>query len=165
MASGAKDWGFDSLRGRRKVKQQKIKREFSAGGVVFRKEQEGLLWLVIRPAGSRQWRLPKGWIEHGETSLEAAQREVAEEAGVKTEILGKVGIEKYFFVQGKEKIFKTVVFYLMEYLQEAETGFSWETEEIDWLSFKDAKTRLAFKQEKEILEKAKELQEKGNWVN
>lgn len=147
------------------VKQQKIKREFSAGGVVFRKEPEGILWLVVKPTGSEKWRLPKGWIEPGESSIEAAQREVAEEAGVKTEVLGKVGQEKYFFVQGKEKVFKTVVFYLMEYQQEAQTGFSWETEEIDWLSFEEAKEKLAFKQEKEILEKAKELQEKGNWVN
>lgn len=146
------------------MKQQKVKREFSAGGVVFRREGE-ILWLVIRPAGSRQWRLPKGWIEPGESSIEAAQREVAEEAGVKTEVLGKVGIEKYFFVQGKEKIFKTVVFYLMEYLQEAETGFTWETEEIDWLPFGEAKERLAFKQEKEILEKAKKLQEKGSLID
>ncbi|MFZ5365857.1 MAG: NUDIX hydrolase [Patescibacteria group bacterium] len=136
------------------MKKQKVKREFSAGGVVFRREPEGILWLVIKPAGSEKWRLPKGWIGKNESSLEAAKREVAEEAGVKAEVLGKVGSEKYFFVQGKEKILKNVVFYLMEYLQEAETGFSWETEKIDWLPFKEAKERLAFAKEKEILEKA-----------
>jgi len=139
------------------MQKAKIKREFSAGGVVFRKEPEGILWLVVKPKGNDKWRLPKGWIEPGESSLEAAKREVKEEAGIETEVLGKVGSEKYFFVQDKQKIFKTVVFYLMEYQQEAESGFSWETEEIDWLPFEETKERLAFEKEKELLEKAREI--------
>ena len=139
----------------------KIKREFSAGGMVFRKEPEGVLWLVVKPKGNTRWRFPKGWIEPGESSAEAAKREVKEEGGVEAEVLGKAGNEKYFFVQDKQKIFKTVTFYLMEYIQEAEGGFSWETEELDWLPFKEAKKRLAFEKEKEILEKARELLGKG----
>ncbi len=139
------------------VKKAKIKREFSAGGVVFRKEPEGILWLVIKPSGSEKWRLPKGWIGKNESSLEAAKREVREEGGIEAEVLGKIGTDKFFFVWDKQKILKNVVFYLMEYLQEAETGFSWETEKIDWLSFEEAKERLAFEKEKEILEKASKM--------
>lgn len=135
----------------------KVKREFSAGGVVFRKEPEGTLWLVIKPTGKDKWRLPKGWIEKGESSAQAAQREVKEEAGIEVEVLEKVGGEKYFFVQDGQKIFKTVVFYLMEYVQEAREGYSWETEEIDWLPLEQAKERLAFENEKKILEKAEKL--------
>jgi len=124
--------------------------------VVFRQEPEGILWLVIKPLGSGKWRLPKGWIEKNESSLEAAKREVREEGGVETEVLGKIGNEKYFFVENNQKIFKTVVFYLMRYAQEAKEGYGWETEEIDWLPFGEAKEKLAFEREKEILEKAKE---------
>jgi len=113
----------------------KIKREFSAGGVVFRQEPEGILWLVVKPAGSEKWRLPKGWIEPGESSAQAAKREVEEEGGVEAEVLGKIGREKYFFVQDKQKILKTVVFYLMKYLQESRSGPCWEVETIDWLPF------------------------------
>jgi 8-oxo-dGTP pyrophosphatase MutT (NUDIX family) len=139
------------------MKRQKVKREFSAGGVVFRKEPEGILWLVVKPKGNNRWRLPKGWIEPGESSLEAAKREAREEGGIEAEVLGKIGNEKYFFIQDKQKIFKTVTFYLMEYIQEAREGFSWETEEIDWLPFKEAKERLAFEKEKEILEKGRKI--------
>lgn len=139
----------------------KIKREFSAGGVVFRKEPEGILWLVVKPKGNTRWRFPKGWIEPGESSMEAARREVKEEGGIEAEILGRIGNDKFFFVWDKQKILKNVVFYLMEYIQEAQDGFGWETEEIDWLPFAEAKERLAFEKEKEILEKAKELLEKG----
>ena len=139
------------------MKKPKVKREFSAGGVVFRKEGKEILWLVVKPAGNDKWRLPKGWIEKGESSLEAAKREVREEAGIETEVLGKVGSEKFMFRWKKDLIWKSVVFYLMEYLQEAETGFSFETEKIDWLSFGEAKERLAFEKERELLEKAKEM--------
>ncbi len=140
------------------MKKIKVKKEFSAGGVVYRQEPEGVLWLVIKPKGDNRWRFPKGGIETGESSAQAAQREVREEAGIETEILAKIGHEKYFFVEDGQKIFKTVTFYLMEYQQEAQTGFTWETEEIDWLLFAEAKKRLAFDKEKEILEKAQKIQ-------
>lgn len=137
----------------------KVKREFSAGGVVFRHEPEGILWLVVKPKGNDKWRFPKGWIEPKESSAQAALREVKEEGGVEAEILEKIGSEKYFFVQDKQRIFKTVVFYLMKYVQEAQDGLSWETEEIAWLPYGEAKERLAFDKEKEILEKAREILE------
>ncbi len=50
-----------------------------AGGVVF--DPRGHV-LVIRHAEG-QWVFPKGHLERGETELEAALREVAEEAGVR----------------------------------------------------------------------------------
>ena len=46
-----------------KKNKNKVKREFSAGGIVFRKEPEGTLWLVIKPTGDKRWRFPKGKIE------------------------------------------------------------------------------------------------------
>jgi 8-oxo-dGTP diphosphatase len=140
-----------------KSKKLKVKREFSAGGVVFRREPEGILWLVVRPKGSDQWRFPKGKIEKKESSAQAALREVKEEGGAEAEIKEKIDSIKYFFVQNGQKIFKTVVFYLMEYIQEARGGFCWETEEIAWLSAEEAKEKLAFKNEKEILEKAQNI--------
>jgi 8-oxo-dGTP diphosphatase len=131
----------------------KIKREFSAGGVVFRKEPEGILWLVIKPSNNPKWRLPKGNIGKNESSLQAAQREVREEAGIEVGVGEKVGSEKYFYYLNGQKFFKTVVFFLMEYLQEARESFSWETEAIDWLPYKEARERLAFENEKELLDK------------
>ena len=138
---------------------RKVKREFSAGGVVFRREPEGILWLVVKPKGSEQWRFPKGKIEKGENSTDAALREVKEEGGAEAKILGKIDSIKYFFVQEGQKVFKTVTFYLMEYIQEAQGGFCWETEEIAWLPFEEAKEKLAFKNEKGVLEKGREILE------
>ena len=146
------------------LKKKKIKREFSAGGIVFRSEPEGILWLVVKPTGDKRWRLPKGEIDKGESSVAAAKREVKEEAGVETEVLSKVGDEKFFFVWDKQKILKTVVFYLMQYIQEASQGSDFEIEAIDWLEFEEAKKRLAFEKEIDLLGKAEKLRKEAEKI-
>ena len=53
----------------------------SAGGVVFRNEDNKIL--LIRRADEKIWCLPKGKIEHGEAPIDAALREIKEETGLK----------------------------------------------------------------------------------
>jgi 8-oxo-dGTP pyrophosphatase MutT (NUDIX family) len=145
-------------------------RQYSAGGAVFKKEGNQVLWLLIQPAGKDEfhdkirWQLPKGWIKEGEKTEAAARREVAEEGGVKAKIISKIDSIKIFFsntFEGKpeEKVLKTITFYLMEYEKEAENGHDEEVAEIAWLPFEEAKERLTFKSEKEVLAKAKEILE------
>ena len=55
--------------------------ETSAGGVVFRREPDGIRFLLIRDP-YENWGLPKGHVEGEETPVEAALREVAEETGL-----------------------------------------------------------------------------------
>lgn len=52
----------------------------AAGAVVFRRTDRGVRLLVLR--AYRNWDFPKGRVEPGETELEAAKREVAEETGL-----------------------------------------------------------------------------------
>jgi 8-oxo-dGTP pyrophosphatase MutT (NUDIX family) len=139
------------------MEDKKIKREFSAAGIVFKPKGKEILWLVLKPTGDEKWRFPKGKINTSESSVAASKREVREETGVEPEILGKIGEEKFFFVENKQKIFKTVVFYLMKYLKQTEIGFNKETEAIAWLPFLKAKKRLAFNKDQDLLEKAKNL--------
>ncbi|HUW24608.1 MAG TPA: NUDIX domain-containing protein [Patescibacteria group bacterium] len=157
-------------------------RQYSAGGVVFKKEDGQTLWLLIQPARIAtqsvagepagkdefhkriRWQLPKGWINEGEKTEAAAIREVAEEGGVKAKIISKIDSIKIFFsntFEGKpeEKILKTIAFYLMEYLGEKANGHDEEVAEVAWLPFEEAKGRLTFKSEKEVLTKAKEILE------
>lgn len=56
--------------------------EFSAGAVVFRKEQENILFLLIYSARNKAWGFPKGHIDQNESENEAAKRETKEETGL-----------------------------------------------------------------------------------
>ena len=52
----------------------------AAGAVVFRRTDRGVRLLVLR--AYKNWDFPKGMIEPGESELEAAKRETAEETGL-----------------------------------------------------------------------------------
>jgi 8-oxo-dGTP pyrophosphatase MutT (NUDIX family) len=156
------------------------RREFSSGGIVFKKEKENTLWLIRKTSKSdlypkQYWMLPKGRIDDIDGDLpgpmatgkvkatqsaleKAALREVGEETGVEAKIIEKIGTTMYSFVDpDKVKIIKFVTFYLMEYIKDLPQGFDWETEEIAWLSFEEAKKQLSFGGEKQMLVKANEL--------
>lgn len=139
--------------------KKEILRQFSSGGCVFKNDK----WLVTKSAVSdlypkAVWRLPKGWIDEGETTEEAALREIKEEGGVEAKIVNRIETIKYFFnAPDKGKILKFVTFYLTEWLRDLPQGFDGETSEIAWLPFDQAVKRLAYSGEKQILKKAKEL--------
>lgn len=158
-------------------------REFSAGGVVFKKEGAKILWLVTKSSPSKivpssYWRLPKGKLddENGDKSgplargekkasenqiQDVALKEVREEGGVRAKIIEKIGTQKYFFTFQGEKILKFVTFYLMEWEKDLAEGTSFETEEVAWLPHDKAKELLKYNGEKETLDKAKVVLESG----
>lgn len=89
-----------------RIKKLPLKREFSAGGCVYRrqvtsnKEQAGVVWLVGKHSGYHKWVLPKGLIEKGERGVETAVREVEEEMGVVARVVREKPIYKveYWYV-------------------------------------------------------------------
>ena len=60
-----------------------MNKEFSAGAVIFKRESDKILFLVVYSNRNRIWGFPKGHLEPGETEKEAALREIEEEAGLK----------------------------------------------------------------------------------
>jgi 8-oxo-dGTP pyrophosphatase MutT (NUDIX family) len=162
-----------------KLQRSGINREFSVGGVVFKKKNNQILWLIARNNPSKLyprviWRLQKGWIDdetlempgpisRGEKkALESdlrktAMREVAEEGGVEAKIVEKVGTSRYFTNSTRGKVLKFVTFYLMEWIKDLPEGFGFETLEVAWLPFEEAHKKLTYEGEKQILKKAKDL--------
>jgi 8-oxo-dGTP pyrophosphatase MutT (NUDIX family) len=150
-----------------KMPNSKLVREYSAGGVVFKKENGQTLWLIIQPSAEDQswragrWQLPKGWIEEGEKGPETAVREVREEGGINAEVVEKIGqINFFFYNEKKQKVLKNVAFFLMEYQNGSEKDHDGETEEAVWLPYEKAYEQLTFKSEKETLKKGKEILDK-----
>lgn len=143
-----------------------MKRQFSAGGAVFKKvhslDKTGdILWLVIKPRPSKEfpkerYQLPKGLLEEKEKTENAALREVFEETGIKGEIVRKIADSRYVFSLKGEKIFKVVSYYLMKYL-DGEPKENEEVEKIFWLPFFEASNKLTYSSDKQILKKASEM--------
>lgn len=131
-----------------------MKREFSTGGIVFNREGQVLL---TKHSQNHYWGFPKGLIDPGQTSKEAALREVREEGGVEAEILEKVGDSKYVYTFKGEKIFKVVTIYLMKYISGDPKDHDWEMEEAGWFEVEEALKTLSFSKDKELLKEAADL--------
>ena len=134
------------------------KREFSAGGAVYKKDGDKTLWLVCRHSGYHKWVLPKGLIDPGEKSAETAVREVEEETGIKTKIIVKIpDPEKYVYTMNGVRIFKLVQYFLMEYVSGDIANHDFEMEAVEWLPYEVAFEKLNFHGAKTVLETAKKL--------
>lgn len=132
--------------------------EFSSGGIVLKDYQVLLIenTRMSNPA-EKWWGFPKGHLEAGESSQEAAIREVEEETGIKSEIIQKIGQSKYVLTKNGEKIFKVVTIFLMKYLSGEPTPQVGETSNVIWLPIEEALKKLTYPGDKELLRKAKEL--------
>jgi 8-oxo-dGTP pyrophosphatase MutT (NUDIX family) len=135
-----------------------MKREFSAGGIVLNSKGEVLLIhnAAMRDPKKSYWGFPKGHIEEGESSKEAAVREVEEETGLIVEVIKKIGESSYIFTipSTGEKVFKMVIIFLMK-----EVGGELKPQEAElldaqWFTKEEAFQKLSFKKDKELLEKA-----------
>ena len=134
------------------------KQELSAGGVVYKKEDGQILWLVCKHSGYHKWVLPKGLVEEGEGLEETAVREVEEECGIKTKVVAKIPEpEKYIYTMNNVKIFKMVNYFLMEYVSGDIVNHDFEMEEVGWFKFEEAAEKLNWHGAKKVLEKARDL--------
>lgn len=132
-----------------------MKREFSAGGIVFKNGKVLLIKnAAMRDKNKAYWGFPKGHINSGEKSEEAAVREIEEETGIETEIIKKLGDSRYIFTKEGEKVFKVVVYFLLEYVSGDLKPQDLEVLEVKWVDPEEAMEILSFKKDKEKLEEA-----------
>jgi len=160
------------------MKKQKLKKEYSAGGVVYKKTADGLKFVLGKHSGYHKWVLPKGLIETGEKSQETAIRETEEEVGVRAKLADKKPIHKetYFYYAdlkqkpdnstrrvekyqeeggGKTRVEKTVTFFLLKHVSgDPEKDHGWEMSQAGWFNYDQTLKKLAFAGEKTALQKA-----------
>jgi len=71
---------------------QRIKAPAIAVDIIITKQNKIVLIKRAKNPYKDNWALPGGFIERGETHIQAAVREAEEETGLKTEITGLVGV-------------------------------------------------------------------------
>jgi 8-oxo-dGTP diphosphatase len=132
-------------------------REVSAGGVIYRKHGDRIEIALIHVR--HRWGLPKGHIEEGERSNEAAIREVREETGLEGQVRKRLGDIRYSYrhktATGKPlRIYKRVYFYLLRYLKGDVRDHDHEVDEARWFPIQDALSLLKFPTERRMVQRA-----------
>lgn len=134
-----------------------MRKETSAGFVVFRREGDRTLYLLLQNSSKKFWDFPKGNVDEGETVEAAAKRELSEEAGI-TEIKILEGFREdmnYKYTFRGDLIDKTVTMFLGE-VTSPEVKLSWEHSAFEWVPIDDAKNILKDKK-REVIEKANDF--------
>ena len=134
--------------------------ETSAGGLVLDRLGPGASGALIGRLDRRGrllWSLPKGHVEPGETEPETAVREVTEETGIAGKVIGKLGTIDFWFVADGRRVHKTVHHYLLLAadpvhgleLSDADV----EVSEVAWVPLEELPERLAYADERRLLER------------
>jgi 8-oxo-dGTP pyrophosphatase MutT (NUDIX family) len=168
-----------------------MKREFSAGAVIFRRgdgkdavkdagkdasKNIGKIFYLLLHYHFKgdYWDFPRGNIEKGETAQQAAVREIREETGLdagkggsgvngETKFVEGFAEKSTWFYQLKgERIFKQAKYFLAE-TEKKDIKISEEHLEFKWLEFDDAVKQLTHDNSRRVLKKANEfLQQRTN---
>jgi 8-oxo-dGTP pyrophosphatase MutT (NUDIX family) len=130
--------------------------EFSAGGVVMNDAEEVVVIVPTRRAadGSKVLALPKGHPDGEESSLQAALREVREEAGIEAEVVESLGEVRYWYQRGGRRIAKVVEFFLLRYVSGDVGDHDHEVEIARWIPATDAVEQLTYAGERDMVRRA-----------
>lgn len=157
------------------MQRNRTQRAFSAGGVVFRQghaapsdtlpqipsllatRTEAIEVVLVGRSPSGIWALPKGTPRKGETVEQVASREVQEETGLQTRILGNIGSIHYSFVRNNLRYDKEVRYFLMEPVGGDISLHDTEYDEVRWFPLNEAYQRLTYESDSHILRQAEAL--------
>jgi 8-oxo-(d)GTP phosphatase len=121
-----------------------------AGGLVWRRAPDGPKLAVIHRPKRRDWSLPKGRLEDGETFAAAALREVAEETGCRAQLEEFAG---YALCEAKRGP-KIMMFWHMAVRSTGRFRPSDEVDRLEWLDPGEAIARLDHPVERQIVKSA-----------
>jgi 8-oxo-dGTP pyrophosphatase MutT (NUDIX family) len=136
----------------------RVRRESSAGGVVFRVADGRPLFLLIRDSYGN-WGFPKGHLERGERADTAALREVMEETGLRAVSVQRAieTIEWRFRFRGM-LIHKNCQFFLMESAGgETKPQRSEGITACRWSTIEEAQGLIGYENARAVLRRAHEM--------
>lgn len=131
-----------------------MKKEKSCGAIIYKKENNRLLFLLIQQKAGH-FGFPKGHVEKNETEEETALREIKEETNL--EVLLDTSFRVVTTYSPAQGVIKDVVFFLATPLNENIIAQVEEVASILWCDYEKANILLTHKDNKKILEQAKEF--------
>ncbi|MFN0072366.1 MAG: NUDIX hydrolase [Chloroflexota bacterium] len=137
----------------------RIVRDFSAGGVIYRRQDHGIEIALVGQQSPDRWQLPKGTPHQNESREGAAVREAQEETGLIVRLICPLEEIQYWFAVNGQRHFKTVAFYLMEAIGGDTRLHDSEYDESEWFALSIALERLTFANEVEIVQAATRILE------
>lgn len=92
--------------------------KFRSAGLIIKNNKV----LVVEMDNNGYYCLPGGYVEVGETTEEAAIRELKEESGKDVRIIGYLGmVENYFITKSLRRMHEISCYYLMEFVEDVAT--------------------------------------------
>jgi 8-oxo-dGTP pyrophosphatase MutT (NUDIX family) len=135
-------------------KKLPLERAVSAGGVVYRRGQDGIEVVLCGRTAEGIWGVPKGTPDANESLEETAVREVGEETGLRVAIEAKIGTIEYWFARQGVRYHKFVHHYLMVATGGSLDDHDWEYDKVEWFPLEEACKALSYANEVKMVRKA-----------
>ncbi len=141
-----------------------MKQEKSCGALVYRFQGDQLMLLLLRHRHGGHWSFPKGHVEGDETEIQTALREIREETGLTVSL--KEGFRHTVEYYPKPGVRKQVVYFLGEAASDAKAvRQEEEISELHWVEWSQAMEAVTFKNDRNLLNYAREYLTAGEGVD
>lgn len=140
--------GFKKYINRGRPAIQEVVREPTAGGIVFRRDKNDKIEILLIQDAKNRWTIPKGHIEEGETAKQTAEREVGEETGLQeVKVYNWLGKINFRYRRQTSLVLMTTQIYLIKALGDTDklkkedwmNGIKWfpATEALEKIEYED----------------------------
>ncbi len=138
--------GFRNLVSKRRPVIDEVVRETTSGGIVFRRDANNALQILLIQDAKGRWTIPKGHVEPGEEPKQTAEREIREETGLQEmKVYSWLGKVNFRYRRVHTLVLMSMHIYLVEGRGETDTlhGEDWLTG-IKWMPAAEAIDKIAY---------------------
>ena len=115
---------------RRKPVIDEVVHETTSGGIIFRRNKDKQLEILLIKDAKNRWTIPKGHVEEGEQPKQTAEREIREETGLQEmKVMNWLGKVNFRYRRTHTLVLMTMHIYLVEGLGDTD-----KLEPEDWLT-------------------------------